>query len=67
MEIDKEIKKALGNLNIEGMHVSGKEYENIVRILEKYKDKLGDNAIESLLYSLTIGLENNEQNKRNSK
>lgn len=55
MEIDKEIKKALGNLNIEGMNVSKKEYENIVRILEKYKDKLGDQAIESLLYSLVIG------------
>lgn len=56
-KVNSEMLKALGNLNIEGLDVSNLEYKKIAEILIKYKEKLGPEAIDSLLYALAIGNE----------
>lgn len=65
-KIEKEMLKALGNLKIEGIDISRCEYQTIARVLKKYQDEVGEEAIQSLLYSLCIGkkLEEDEHDKR---
>ena len=63
-EIENELNKALGNLSVEGIDVSEEEYKNILRILKKYKEENGEEALESLLYSLAIGYEQDKNGKQ---
>lgn len=65
-KIEKEMLKALGNLKIEGIDISKGEYQTIARVLKKYQDELGEDAIQSLLYALCIGkeLEEDDNDKR---
>lgn len=63
-EIENELNKALGNLSVEGIDVSEEEYKNILRILKKYKEENGEEALESLLYSLAIGHEQDKNGKQ---
>lgn len=62
-ELDKNITK--GNIEIEGLSVP--EDDVIRMVVEKYRNKLGDKAVDSLLYSISEGtkivMEENEKQK----
>ncbi len=65
-DLKKELDKAVGNIEIEGHNISGKEKNIVSRIYQKYKDRLGTDAIDSLLYGLAKETEHMEQeNGRN--
>lgn len=50
-----KLKQSKGNIEIEGITVP--EHDAIEFLIHKYKDKLGSEAIDSLLYSLSVGME----------
>ena len=50
-----KVKQSKGNVEIEGIAVP--KPEAIEFLINKYKDKLGSEAIDSLLYSLSMGME----------
>jgi hypothetical protein len=53
MELDKLKQSSKNNIEIEGIKVP--EEELILFLVNKYKEKLGDKAINSLLYSINMG------------
>ena len=52
-EIDNKLQQSKGNIEIEGIEVP--EVDVIKFLVNKYKDKLGDKALDSLLYSIYQG------------
>lgn len=52
-EIDSKLEQSKGNIEIEGFQVP--DVDMIRFLINKYKDKLGDKAIDSLLYSIYEG------------
>jgi len=66
-QLKKEINKAAGNNAIEGHTVSDDERELILRIFNKYKGDYGEKAIDSLLYGLSIGIQEEQGDKRYGK
>lgn len=50
--IEKELDKAIGNVEIEGHSISNHEKEIVYKIYQKYRDRLGREAINSLFYGL---------------
>lgn len=50
--IEKELDKAIGNVEIEGPKISGREKEIVYKIYQKYRERLGKEAIDSLFYGL---------------
>lgn len=67
--VKKEIEKAAANVAIEGQDVSESEKELIYRIYNKYKDRVGSQAIDSLLYGLVneLNYERQEYNEDEQK
>ncbi len=65
--LEEQIESAIGNIEIEGHNISDKEKELIVKIYKKYKDRLGDKAIDSLLYGLVDQLNYEEQENAKTK
>ena len=56
-KIKKELDKAAGSLAIEDIGVSQKDIARVSKIIQKYQDSAGTDAIDSLLYSIQEGLE----------
>lgn len=55
-QIKKELDKAAGSLEIEDIGVSEKDKDLVSKIIQKYKDSSGSDAIDSLLYGIHEGL-----------
>ncbi len=51
-DLEKELDKAVGNIEIEGHSIPKHEKDIVSRVYQKYKDRLGTDAIDSLLYGL---------------
>lgn len=60
--LEEKVESAIGNVEVEGYNISEKEKELILRTFKKYQDRLGDNAINSLLYGLANEIEHEEKN-----
>ena len=50
--LEKKVDSAIGNIEIEGHDISKEEKDLILETFKKYKNRLGDKAIDSLLYGL---------------
>ena len=50
--LEKKVDSAIGNIEIEGHDIPKDEKYLILKTFKKYKNRLGDEAIDSLLYSL---------------
>lgn len=61
--VKSEIDKAAGNNRIEGHEVTTAEKDLILKILNEYKGNYGEQAIDSLLYGLAIGMKDKESEK----
>lgn len=59
-DLEKELDKAVGNIEIEGYSIPKHEKDIVSRVYQKYKDRLGTDAIDSLLYGLSKGSEYEE-------
>mgnify|MGYP001625404983 CR=1 FL=1 len=59
--LEKELEKAVGNVEIEGQDISEQEKNIVLRIYNRYKERLGKDAVESVLYALVMELENMEK------
>mgnify|MGYP005779122643 CR=1 FL=1 len=65
--LEKNIDSAIGNVEIEGHNVSQVEKDLILKTFKKYKNRLGDQAIDSLLYGLVEELKYEEQKNAKAK
>lgn len=54
-EFNKKLEQSKGNIEIEGLEVP--DMDVIHFLVNKYKDKLGEEALDSLLYSIYKGNE----------
>ena len=59
---DNKLGQSKGNIEIEGLEVP--EIDVIKFLINKYKDKLGDKALDSLLYSIYEGSKIYEEEQR---
>lgn len=59
--LEKKADSAIGNIEIEGYDIPKKEKDLILRIFKKYKDRLGDEALDSLLYGIVEQINYEEQ------
>ena len=59
--LEKKVDSAIGNIEIEGHDISQTEKALILKTFRKYKDRLGDKAIDSLLYGLVSQIEYEEK------
>ena len=50
--LEKKVDSAIGNIEIEGHDIPKDEKYLILKTFKKYKNRLGDEAIDSLLYGL---------------
>ena len=50
--LEKKVDSAIGNIEIEGHDIPKEEKDLILETFKKYKNRLGDKAIDSLLYGL---------------
>lgn len=50
--LEKKVDSAIGNIKIEGHDIPKEEKDLILETFKKYKNRLGDKAIDSLLYGL---------------
>ena len=50
--LEKKVDSAIGNIEIEGHDIPKDEKYLILKTFKKYKNRIGDEAIDSLLYSL---------------
>ena len=50
--LERQVDSAIGNIEIEGHDIPEKEKDLILKTFKKYKNRLGDKAIDSLLYGL---------------
>lgn len=66
-QIKKELDKAVGTLNAENIEVTAQDKEMISKIIQKYKDYAGEEAIDSLLYNIQAGLKIMEEEKRHGR
>ena len=62
-DLEKELDKAVGNIEIEGHSIPKHEKDIVSRVYQKYKDRLGTDAIDSLLYGLLKESEYKEPKK----
>ena len=53
MDYEKIRKSSRGNIEIEGISVPSDDV--ILKVINKYREKLGDKAVNSLLYSINEG------------
>lgn len=60
-DMEKELGRAVANVEIEGHSISEYEKNIVSRIYQKYKDRLGPDAIDSLLYGLVMETKEMEQ------
>lgn len=66
-ELDKELDKAIGNVEIEGHSIPKHEKDIVSRVYQKYKDRIGTDAVDSLLYNLVEETKNEERENGRSK
>lgn len=66
-DLEQELNKAIGNIEIEGHSIPKHEKDIVSRVYQKYKDRLGTDAIDSLLYGLVDEMKNEEQESGKSK
>ena len=66
-ELDKELDKAIGNVEIEGHSIPKHEKDIVSRVYQKYKDRIGTDAVDSLLYNLVEETKKMEQENGRSK
>lgn len=66
-QLKKELEKAAGTLNAENIEVTEKDKEMISKIIQKYQDYAGEEAIDSLLYNIQAGLKIMEEEKENER
>lgn len=50
--LERQVDSAIGNIEIEGHDIPKEEKDLILETFKKYKNRLGDKAIDSLLYGL---------------
>ena len=65
--LEKKVDSAIGNIEIEGHDISQTEKALILKTFRKYKDRLGDKAIDSLLYGLVSQIEYEEKENARKK
>ncbi len=65
--LEKKVDSAIGNIEIEGHDISQTEKALILKTFRKYKDRLGDKAIDSLLYGLVSQIEYEEKEDAKTK
>ena len=66
-DLERELDKAIGNVEIEGHSIPKHEKDIVSRVYQKYKDRLGTDAIDSLLYGLVMETKHMEENHGKSK
>lgn len=66
-DLEQELNKAIGNIEIEGHSIPKHEKDIVSRVYQKYKDRLGTDAIDSLLYGLVDEMKHEEQESGKSK
>lgn len=66
-DLEQELNKAIGNIEIEGHSILKHEKDIVSRVYQKYKDRLGTDAIDSLLYGLVDEMKHEEQESGKSK
>ena len=66
-DLEQELNKAVGNIEIEGHSIPKHEKDIVSRVYQKYKDRLGTDAIDSLLYGLVDEMKHEEQDSGKSK
>ena len=66
-DLEQELNKAIGNIEIEGHSIPKHEKDIVSRVYQKYKDRLGTDAIDSLLYGLVDEIKYEEQESGKSK
>ncbi len=66
-ELGKELDKAIGNVEIEGHSIPKHEKDIVSRVYQKYKDRIGTDAVDSLLYNLVEETKKMEQENGRSK
>ena len=66
-DLEQELNKAIGNIEIEGHSIPKHEKDIVPRVYQKYQDRLGTDAIDSLLYGLVDEMKNEEQESGKSK
>ena len=66
-DFEKELDRAVGNVEIEGHSIPKHEKDIVSRVYQKYKDKIGTDAVDSLLYNLVEETKNEERENGRSK
>ena len=65
--LERQVDSAIGNIEIEGHDIPKKEKDLILKTFKKYKNRLGDKAIDSLLYGLVSQIEYEEKEDAKTK
>ncbi len=65
--LERQVDSAIGNIEIEGHDIPKKEKDLILKTFKKYKNRLGDKAIDSLLYGLVNEIEHEEKENARKK
>ncbi len=66
-DLERKLDKAIGNVEIEGHSIPKHEKDIVSRVYQKYKDRLGTDAVDSLLYGLVEEAKNMEKENGRSK
>lgn len=66
-DLERELDKAIGNVEIEGHNIPEYEKNIVFRVFQKYQDRLGPDAIDSLFYGLVEETRHMEENHGKSK
>lgn len=66
-DFEKELDKAVGNVEIEGHSIPKHEKDIVSKVYQKYKDRIGTDAVDSLLYNLVEETKKMEQKNGRSK
>ena len=65
--LERQVDSAIGNIKIESHDIKKKEKDLILKKFKKYKNRLGDKAIDSLLYGLVSEIEHEEKENARKK
>ena len=66
-DLERELDKAIGNVEKEGHSIPKHEKDSVSRVYQKYKDRLGPDAIDSLFYGLVEETRHMEENHGKNK
>ncbi len=64
---EKELDKAVGNIEIEGHSIPKHEKDIVSKVYRKYKNRIGTDAVDSLLYNLVEETKKMEQENGRTK